>query len=512
MNWVEKVGTALVTLISPPQVFTKSQVTAGVVPPLGLLYLASYLKQYNIEIKIIDSVGNKYSQYTPYKNVTLRGMSFQEIIDEISEQTDLIGISSLYSSAHLIIKELIHLIKQRFPDKKIVVGGAHATILSEFVLKDTDADIIVIGEGELTLLELCQNLNNYQNVHGIAYRKDSKININPLRSLISDLDTLPIPDRGLINIQNYFKAAEPHGCSASGHWTTLLSSRGCPFNCTFCTTPKIWQRRWRSKSPEKVIFEMIDLNKKYGVTDFHFEDENMGFSKRWMNEFCDLLIKRKLNFTWQPSNGLRVETILAPGLLEKMKSSGCSLVVFTVESASLRVRNEIIKKSLDISSIEKAVHLANQAGIKSTCYFMLGLPGERLDEAKATIKFATYLTRKGLDEPAISIFSMLPGCKLFNDFYQQGKIKLDSNFFQELLIQGDLASIKSWTEHISEKQLKKLRFHGYIMSAVNKAIFHPIKIIKSIVNLFKGIDELKSERVIRTFIKRFSCSSFNKKR
>jgi len=500
-----------VTLISPPQVFTKSQVTAGVVPPLGLLYLASYVKQFNIKAKIIDAVGNKYDQYTPYENITLRGMTFNEIINEIPEDTDLIGISSLYSSAHLIVKELIRLIKQRFPDKKIVLGGAHATILTEFVLQDTDADIVVIGEGELTLLDLCQNLSNYYNVHGIAFKKDGKVHFNPPRALISNLDILPIPDRGLINIQNYFKAAEPHGCSTSGRWTTLLSSRGSPFNCTFCTTPKIWQRRWRTRSPEKVISEMIELNKKFGVTDFHFEDENMGFNKKWLHEFCDLLIEQKLNFTWQPSNGLRVETIIDPGLLEKMKLSGCSLVVFTLESASARVRNEIIKKSLNISDIEKAVRLCSKVGIRSTCYFILGLPGERLEEAKESIKFACYLARKGLDEPVISIFSMLPGCKLFNDFYQQGKIKLDSKFFQDLLVQGDLASLTSWSEHISSEQLKKLRNYGYLMFAINKALFHPFKSIKSLVNIYKGTDELKSERVVRTFIKRFSFSGFKNK-
>jgi radical SAM superfamily enzyme YgiQ (UPF0313 family) len=256
-----------------------------------------------------------------------------------------------------------------------------------------------------------------------------------------------------------------------------------------------------------VINEMIDLNEKYGVTDFHFEDENMGFNKKWMHKFCDLLIERGLNITWQPSNGLRVETVLDPGLMEKMKRSGCSLVVFTLESASDRVRNEIIKKSLDISNIEKAVLLANKTGLKSTCYFILGLPGERLDEAKETLKYVYHLARKGLDEPVISLFSMLPGSTLFNDLYRQGNIKLDADFFKGLLIQGDLASFVSWNEHISSEQLKKMRNNGYIIFSLNKALFHPQKIIRSIINIIRGSDELKSERVIRTFIKRFTLSA-----
>ncbi len=492
-----------ITLITLPQVFTKSQVTAGVVPPLGVLYLASYLKQNNINVTIIDSVGNKFAQYTPYKDITLRGMSFEEIIDEIPEQTDLIGVSALYSSAHLVLKEILGLIKMRFPDKKIVLGGAHATILTEFVLKDTEADIVVLGEGELTLLDLCRHPAEYGNVQGIAYKKENEIHFNSPRPLIPDLDILPIPDRGLINMNNYFEAAEPHGCSTSIRWTTLLSSRGCPFDCTFCTTPKIWQRRWRYRSPETVIAEMIEINERFGVNNFHFEDENMGFNKKWIHEFCDMLIEKKLNIIWQPSNGLRVETLLDPGLLEKMKRSGCSLVVFSLESASKRVLNEIINKSLDINNVEKAVQLAQEVGIKSTCYFIIGLPGEHISEVKETLSFASYLARKGLDELDISVFSMLPGCKLFDDLYQKVEFELDADFFNDLLVQGDLASQRSWSEHISKNQLKRLRYYGYIMFAINKALFHPKKIIKNIINIIRGSDELKSERVIRTFIKRF---------
>jgi len=497
-----------VTLINPPQVFTKTQLTAGVVPPLGILYLSSYLKKFNINVDVIDSVGSRFTQYTPFGNVVLRGMSFKEIVDGISENTELIGISALYSHGHLVIKELIRLIKLRFPHKLIALGGAHVSVLPEFVLRDTDADIAVIGEGEITLLELCENLADYQNVLGIAFKKDEDICFNPRRPLISNLDSLPIPDRDFVNMSDYFKASEPHGCSASGRWTTILSSRGCPYNCTFCTTPQIWQRRWRYRSPSNVVSEMIELNSKFGINDFHFEDENMGFNKRWMHEFCQLIIDSKLKITWQPSNGLRVETILDSGLLEIMKRSGCTLLVFTLESASERVRNKIINKKLDISNIEKAVRLANKVGINSTCYFMLGLPGEKFNEAESTIDYSTYLARIGLDETVISIFSMLPGCKLFNEFYNQGKIKLNEKYFHELLSQGDMNSSKSWTDYISDQQLKKLRTRGYMMFAVNKAMFHPIKTIKSIANILKGTDALKSERVVRTFIRRLSTPSY----
>lgn len=499
-----------VTLINPPQVIAKSQVAANVVPPLGILYLAGYLNKFNIQTKVIDAVGDEPSQYTSYNGNILRGLTFKEIIKEIPQDTDLIGISSMLSLAYIVVKELIRLIKKEFPLKKIVLGGAHPTVLPEFTLNDSDTDIVVRGEGELTLLDLCRHLDDYCDIKGIAYKKNKKIFLNSERELIEDIDSLPFPDKGLVKLENYFRTAEPHGCSGLGRWTTILASRGCPYGCTFCTTPKIWRRRWRTRTVNNVIQEMIEVNRKHGIVDFHFEDDNLGFDRKWMHNFCDSLISKKLNFIWQPSNGLRVEILLEPGLLEKMKASGCSLVVFALESASRQVRNDIMKKNLDIAKIESAVSLARKAKIKSACYFVLGLPGERTEDARETVKYAARLARKGLDECVISLFSLLPGCELFNDLYKQGKVKLNDDFFKELAAIGDLGSSKSWSEHISKEELKRLRMYGYVKFMVVKSIFHPIKILESALNILKGTDKLKSERVIRTFLKRLL--SFNLKK
>lgn len=495
-----------ITLISPPQIFTKSQEGAGVVPPLGILYLASYLKKFNIDTTIIDSVGDKYYQYNNHNDITLRGLTFQEILNKIPENTDLIGISALYSQAHLMLKELIYLIKKKFPSIKIVLGGAHPSALPEFVLKNLNADIVVVGEGESTMLDLCQHFGNYKSVKGIVYKENNRVYFNPSRELIEDIDDLSFPDRESINFDNYFKAAEPHGCSVSKRWTTLLSSRGCVYECTFCTQPIMWRRRWRKRSVGNVIQEMVELNRNYGIIDFHFEDENMGFDKKWMHQFCDTLIKEKLNFTWQPSNGLRVETVLDEGLLEKIKKSGCSLLVFGLESGSQRINNDIIRKKLDIRNIEKAVSMTSKIGIKTSCYSMIGLPTEKIYEAQATINYACFLARKGLDEFVLTLFVPRPACELFNNLYKQGKIKLDSKFFKELSAAGDITFAKSWSEHISDEELKKLHLYGYLKFAITKTIFHPLKVIKSVYNIFREVDQLKSERVIRTLIKRLRKS------
>lgn len=491
-----------VALINPPQVFSKTQVTAGVVPPLGLLYLSAYLKQNQIPVVVIDAVGDKHEQYTAVGTATLRGLTREEIIDRIPADVTIVGISVLYSSSYLSVRDLMAAIKAARPSAMIVLGGAHSSCLPEYSLRTSAADVVVIGEGERPLLNLCRHPDRLDQVKGIVYKQDGDVHVTEPEELIADLDSLPFPDWPAINLDQYFRAAEPHGCSYSRKWVPILAGRGCPYDCTFCTTPLIWRRRCRVRSVPNVLAEMEHLHRAYGVTDFHFEDENLGTSKEWLHRFCDAVIESALPVTWQPSNGMRAETLRDPGLVAKMKRSGCSLLVFTLESASDRVRNQIMRKHLDLASVETAVALASRERLKSTCYFMIGLPGETLQEARETIRYARLLARRGLDDCVISLFSLLPGSELFNGLHAAGRVKLDAQFFEDLLSIGDLAKFTSWTDHISGSDLKKLRFQGYLGFILTKTFYHPGKVMNSLWNLVRGRDKLKSERVVRIFLQR----------
>lgn len=495
-------NTVSVVLINPPQLFSKTQVTAGVVPPLGILYLSSYLKRHGLSVQLIDALGEGHTQYKQTETMMLRGLPFEEILRRIPATSSVVGISLLYSSSYLTIRDLVCCIRKANPRVLIVLGGAHASCLPEYTLENTDADCVVIGEGEQPFLAICRNPNGLENINGIVYKKGGQIRSNPTQELIADLDEIPFPDWAAINLESYFAASEPHGCSTHKRWAPLLAGRGCPYECTFCTTPLIWRRKWRVRSVKNVLDEMEFLYRTYGVMDFHFEDENLGSNKKWLHQFCEDLLARDLPVVWQPSNGMRAETLLDQGLMRKMKKAGCTLVVFTLESASERVRNQIIRKHLDINNVEKAVILARKEHIKSTCYFMIGLPGETVAEAKETIRYAHRLARKGLDECVIGLFSLLPGCELFNQQYAAGKVALSPKFFEDLLSIGDLSRFTSWSENISSEELKRLRFAGYAGFAFYKLMFHPGKVFHSLLNLISGRDELKSERVLRVFIKR----------
>ncbi len=490
-----------VALLAPPQYFTPMQVTAGVVPPLGPMYVAAYIRKHGVDVTLIDGLGGNPTQYWQHEDIMLRGLTFDEMMARIPDDVDIIGISSLYSFSHLVVKKLAVVLRKRFPGKTLVMGGVHPTVLPEFVLDEIDIDFLVLHEGEETFLELCRSLDHPWDVKGIAYRRDGKVVVNEPRPLIKDLDSIPFPAHDMIDMGNYFATNEPHGSSKSGKWTTILSSRGCPYGCTFCSTPHLWRRRWRVRSVANVIAEMDHLNTTYGVTDFHFEDENMGMRKEWLKEFAETLTGLKRGYTWQPSNGLRAEN-LDYDLLVSMKKSGCSLVVITLESASERVRNEIIKKQMDRESVSRAVANSKRAGLRTTCYFIIGLPGETLAEARETVDYACHLARKGLDECVIGVFSLLPGSELFQKARETGRVTLDDAYFRELLAMGDLSMSKSWNDDIPGETLRKLRFRGYLKFHFVKAVFHPWSVFRSAFNVLFGSIELKSERVLRSFIAR----------
>ncbi|MBI4448373.1 B12-binding domain-containing radical SAM protein [Candidatus Woesearchaeota archaeon] len=493
-----------VLLINPPQVSTKSQVTGGVVPPLGLAYLAAVLYEQGYSVKIIDALGEdpyKFSSWGPYR---IRGLPFEKIVQKIDPDTELVGISNMYSFAFILVQHLIDLIKRELPNIQIVLGGAHATVMPQYVLKNTKADFVVLGEGEKNILEICSTLKKKvlpTKIKGLAFRNKNKVIVNEGRNLVEDINTIPIPKRDLLPMENYFELREPHGAAREKRWTTMISSRGCPYKCSFCNTPYIWQGLWRSRNPKLVVDEIETLAHSYRIKEIHFEDESMVMNRNKTLEFCRELKARKLDIIWQPSNGIRAE-LANLKLLSAMKHSGCTHITFAPESGSKRVLNQIINKNLNLNAITSAVRNASQLGIKTMAYFVIGLPGETPVDIKESIRYANKLARLGLDETDFSVFSPLPGSQLFFELEKQGKIRLDPKFFFELLAMGDVSFAKSWSEHISDEQLKKLRLCALLEFHANKALFHPLKVIKSLYNISRGVQELKTERALTTFFRR----------
>ena len=483
-----------VALINPPIAFTSSQLETGVTPPLSMMYISSYLKQHNIDVTLIDSVPEDPNNvYKVDKNYFGRGLSFEKILEKIPKDTVVIGIANLFSVTFPLILKLAAFLKQNL-DKPIVVGGAHVSATAKDVLKDKNIDFVVLGEGEETMLELYKAIlkgNGFENISGLGYKKNAEIIINPKTSFIENIDSLPFPDRDSINMDKYFEINESHG-AAHKKWTPILTSRGCPYSCTFCTS-KLWGKRWRARSAKNVVDEIEHCIKKYGIKEFHFEDENLTLKKERIISICDEILRRNIKISWQTPNGIRA-SVTDREILEKMKKSGCYHITVAPESGSEFVLNDIMNKQQDLQKIVNIVKNATSLKLKVAAYFMMGLPGERTKDVIKTIMFGGKLARMGLDEVYFGHFVPLPGSELYEKLKAKNMIPEDYKGVSEIMV--------SYSEFISDKKFLLLNSSAYLWFYFNRVIFHPIKLSFSIFNLISGNETLKTERAIRVILKR----------
>lgn len=492
-----------ITLINPPQVFTKSQSASSVIPPLGIMYLASYLLKHDYAVQIIDALGEAPTNVISFKKkALLKGLSFEEIIQRIDFDTKLIGISNLFSFSYPALEILCKKIHQIHPDKKIILGGPHPSALySEILLRCPEVDYVAIGEGEETLLRLVKFLDkkaDSKSLTGLAMR-DSKGKIKVLKPTerLKNLDQkfVPYPARHLIPMENYIKTKEGHG-PTFGRWTVMMSSRGCIYGCAFC---KSRQSGWVGRSAKDVVDEMEYCIKTWGITDFHFEDDNMTIDKKRVMGICDEIIKRKLNIRWQTPNGIRASRTDKEMLL-KMKKSGCFHITLAPESGSERVLKEIIKKGADFSlkQLEKCAQDAHKIGFKIAAYFVLGLPGEKIEDIEMTIKYSYKLAKTGVDDAYFGLFIPLPGTPLWDKVSKKRK-KLD---WFDLLAVGDMTRAVSWSEFVSDEQLHKLRLKAYLGFQLRRNFFHPMAFLRTIKNVLLNKEETKTEKTLHQYIKR----------
>ena len=329
-------------------------------PPLGLGYLAAYLEKNNHEVAIFDA--------------TLKNASLEQTLLAIKIfLPNLVGITVL-SRGHNKAREIINEIKKIFPKLPVVIGGTQVTAAPAEVMADFKADFAVIGEGEITLAELVSALggkNKFSDIDGLAYREKKKIRINHKRKLIENLDKIPFPAWHLMPPGQYRIAPilEPIHASPVA---PILTSRGCPYNCSFCASNVTWQRKLRFRSPENVIGEIKLLKEKYGVKEIHFADDNFTMDTKRAEEICDRLIEENIDLPWQCPNGVRIDR-LPLSLLRKMKKAGCYAVGLGIESGNQKILDKN-SKNLNLKVVPQVLEDLRKVGIESYGFFILGLP------------------------------------------------------------------------------------------------------------------------------------------
>jgi anaerobic magnesium-protoporphyrin IX monomethyl ester cyclase len=418
-----------VLLINPPHIQKLGLYPKLVFQPIGLGYIASVLEKEGYRVSILDALGLSWKNvWKLNEKKQLTGLNYDQIKKQIkSISPDIVGIGApftLQAKSSYLVADLVKSI-----DKKIitVMGGPHVTSFPHECLEKASIDFVVIGEGELSFLELTNRLlegqKKFQNILGIGFKNDNKIFINAPRAPIKDLDKIPFPARHLLPMEEYFKAAKAMRTGRKEiYWkrgVALFSSRGCPFKCTFCISHLLWTRIWRARTPENVVSEIEELVRKYKVNHIHFEDDNLTMSKERIDRICDLIFERNLKITWDTPNGIRADTINEETLI-KMKKSGCKEICVAPESGNQYVVNEVIKKRVDLKKIEDVVKICKKIGIRVEAFFVIGSVGETKTQIRDTIEYARKLRKLGCKRCHFHIATPFKGTELYEQATEKG--------------------------------------------------------------------------------------------
>jgi magnesium-protoporphyrin IX monomethyl ester (oxidative) cyclase len=411
-----------VLLIYPP--FSLASYERPIVtPPLGLAYIGAVLEEAGHKVEILDTIALNWKTPIKIKGRIHLGQKWEDISDDIKRsKPDAVGISCPFSCQSRNAHKVAELVKAYDTDVPVIMGGAHPSTLPKSVLQDQNVDYVVIGEGELTMLNLLKTLSkgaSFNEIDGFAYREKGKTVINPKKKFIEDIDSLPLPARHLLPMKEYFNAEAPHGPELMRKpFTSMITSRGCPFNCVFCSIHTIWGRRWRPRSPDNVLLEIEHLIDVYKIREIHFEDDNLTLDKRRMEKICDLILDRGLDIKWFTPNGVAIWT-LDKNLLEKMKKSGCYKLCFGIESGCPQTL-QFIKKPINLTHARQVIHWANDVGIWTHGFFVIGFPYETKEAIYETLRFAV---ESDLDFASFFIATPLPGTRLLEIVKKEGLIE-----------------------------------------------------------------------------------------
>jgi len=379
-----------ILLISPPNRIKPSlgEYHSYAIPPLGLLYIAAVLESKGFSSKVLDMRFNGMDQ-----------KKLDEMLDHM--KPDLVGITSMTSNfpaAEYIAK----FVKLRCPESLVVMGGVHATFMHREILAETpEADIIVRYEGEFTMAELAATLENgrsLKEVNGISFRDEGRVISNPDRERIEDLDCLPFPAHHLLEpkIKKYFMYTSP----------PVLTTRGCPFSCIYCSTMAFHGRKYRTRSVTNVVLELEYLIDHYKVDKVSFIDDNFTMQPIRVFALCQEMKKRGLSIKW--GCNARVDQVNEE-ILKVMKEAGCRDVFCGIESVSQRAL-DIVKKGYRVQQARDAVKMAEKLGIRTHCSFVLGLPGESKQTLKRMVQFVDETKPSGRALP--NLLKIFPGTEL----------------------------------------------------------------------------------------------------
>lgn len=394
-----------VTLVNPPQTASKYKFMGVISPPLGIAYMAAVLRENNVNVNIIDA--------------SAEDMNFKEFQDEIiNRKPDLVAITALTPTIGKAL-DSAKVIKDAMPETKVVLGGYHPTFNYEETINDENVDYVIRGEGELILLNLVKTLESDDNLHdvnGLVFQEENSngeksIVINPIAHPIDNLDDLPYPALDLLPMDKY-KLLD-----MDTHMTTMITSRGCPMQCSFCSSAAMHGKFMRERSVKSIVDEIEYLKETYDINIIAFMDDTFTLKKKRVMAICDEILKRDLDIIWGCT--ARVDS-MDEEMLKKMHESGCITIFIGVESADQQSLDKM-NKNIKVDKIKSSFKVARKIGIRTIASVALGMPHDTKKSIKETLKFVHKL------KPNYAIFTLAtpyPGTKFFKESFEKNAIKV----------------------------------------------------------------------------------------
>jgi anaerobic magnesium-protoporphyrin IX monomethyl ester cyclase len=417
----------------------------NIIPPLGILYIASLLKKYGIDSTFLDGLihCNNISDFLEY---------IRRYNPDIVAFTSM---SSNFDIAVCLAKEI-----KNFNSKIMTVLGGHHVTARPYCIKDNDFDIGVIGEGEFTFLDIIissKEKAGFSHIKGIAYKDDGSVILNESRPPVLNLDTFPYPEREILgDIRRYHPAVFNYKHSPC---ITIMTSRGCNHKCIYCVNSLDKHTFWREHSANYVLGEIEEIIKTYNIRNFWILDDDFSFNKERVYEICEGLLRKDLKINW--SCMMRADRA-DQSLLTMMKKAGCWQIAYGVESGSERILKFINKKT-DLSQIREALNLTKKAKIEAKGFFMIGFPTETAEDIEHSIGLATHLP---LNYATFFPVTVVPGSLLEKEVEKYGKIaichsKIKMPYMRNIFIPDTLSE----TEIVKWQKKAYHRFYlrvGYI--------------------------------------------------
>lgn len=379
----------------------------GFIPPIGLMFIASYARQKGYDIRILDTGVDSMDE-----------AGLEAYLKE--GKYDVVGIPCFTNTARYTF-DTARVVRKALPGALIVIGGVHATVLPEKTLLECpEADIIVVGEGEVTFSEILNweygNKGALSQIDGIVYREGPVLNKTRSRLPAENLSSFPVPAYDMLKMEKYIPHPTQYKRLPS---FPIITSRGCPFSCTFCSASKVHGKKLRVRSLDNVFEEIDLLVGRYGAKGLYIQDSSFTNSRKYVIDFCNRLLDKGYNLSWMAN--ARVDQV-DKELVRLMKSAGCWQITIGAESAN-EASLRLIKKHQDKDQIVRAVETIRKANIQIMACYILGLPGESAREVENTINFAKALAT----HTALFFLPVpYPGTELLEQCRSDGGLRLDA--------------------------------------------------------------------------------------